>query len=355
MAKIVILGAGMMGTAFSWPLADRGHDVCLVGTHLDDEIVRSIESNGVHPKLLLALPTNVRVFPNERLAEAAEGASAFALGVSSVGVRWAAERLAPWLDRDVPVCMVSKGLEWDGSTLSVLPDVFARALPEPPRAQAAPVAIAGPCIAGELARRVPTSVVFTGRSLEACEYWAQLSRGPYYHVWCSSDVVGVEACAALKNAYAMGVALPSGIHAAAGGTPGSLALHNYEASVFAQSIWEMQQLIQLLGGNPSQASWLPGVGDLDVTCNGGRTGRFGHLLGLGLGPQQAIEQMQGATLECLEVLKTLREALAAFEARGSVPRGAFPLAQHLMARALDGAAPEMPFQRFFGAGGTAAF
>jgi glycerol-3-phosphate dehydrogenase (NAD(P)+) len=35
MANIVILGAGVMGTAFSFPLADAGQNVYLVGTHLD--------------------------------------------------------------------------------------------------------------------------------------------------------------------------------------------------------------------------------------------------------------------------------------------------------------------------------
>ena len=133
---------------------------------------------------------------------------------------------------------------------------------------------------------------------------------------------------------------------------GSIALHNYEAAVFAQSIWEMRQLITELGGDPEQASWLPGVGDLNVTCNGGRTGRFGHLLGSGLTPPEAIAQMQGATLECLEILNTLRLALGHPTALGGV-RDALPLAQHLAEVAVDGAPIAMPFERFFARRATA--
>jgi glycerol-3-phosphate dehydrogenase (NAD(P)+) len=347
MATIVILGAGMMGTALAWPFCDRGHAVRLVGTHLDGEQVGSMRATRVHPKLGLTIPEAVSAYPNEDLATALTGADAIALGVSSAGVRWAAERLGPLLQRPLPLALVSKGLDWNGAGLDVLPDVLARALPEALAESMQPVGVAGPCIAGELARRVPTSVVFTSRSLAAAEAFAQLARGPYYHVFCADDVIGVEVCAALKNAYAMGMALASGIHEASGGSAGSVALHNYEAAVFAQSVWEMRKLIALLGGDPEHASWLPGVGDLDVTCNGGRTGRFGHLLGLGIGREAAVARMQGATLECLEILGSLRSALGAFERQGRTAPGAFPLARHLAEVALDGAAVNMPFERFF--------
>lgn len=347
MARIVILGAGMMGTAFAWPLADAGHTVRLVGTPLDDDIISSLRATGEHPKLRLRVPEALSFYRESELADAMHGADAVALGVSSAGVRWAARALAPFLAPGLPLCMVSKGLSWNGQELRVLPDVFVDELPPEARAGTSPVGVAGPCIAGELARRVPTAVVFTGRSRASAERWATLARGSYYHVFCSADVVGVEVCAALKNAYAMGVGLASGIHAAAGGESGSIALHNYESAVFAQSIWEMRRLIRVLGAEPDQASWLPGVGDLDVTCNGGRTGRFGHLLGLGIGPDEAVRRMEGATLECLEILRTLRQALASYTARGRLEPGALPLAEHLAAVALDGARVDMPFSRFF--------
>ena len=80
----------------------------------------------------------------------------------------------------------------------------------------------------------------------------------------------------------MGLSIPAVQHQRKGGSAGSIGLHNTEAALFAQAVFEMQRLIRLLGGRAEIASWLPGVGDLDVTCNGGRTGRFGRLLGLGL-------------------------------------------------------------------------
>jgi glycerol-3-phosphate dehydrogenase (NAD(P)+) len=243
--------------------------------------------------------------------------------------------------------MISKGLEWSGTELQVLPDVLAGLLPPALRSRIAPVGVTGPCIAGELARRVATAVLFAGRDESMLTAARELCQGTYYHVRISTDVVGAEVCAALKNAFAMGIAFASGLHEAAGGAPGSIALHNYESAVLTQSILEMQRLVSAMGGDPMTAAGLSGVGDLDVTCNGGRTGRFGRLLGLGLGRDQAVEQMRGATLECLDILRTLRAALPELERRGVVRPGAFPLLEHLIAVALDGAAISMPFEAFF--------
>jgi glycerol-3-phosphate dehydrogenase (NAD(P)+) len=110
----------------------------------------------------------------------------------------------------------------------------------------------------------------------------------------------------------------------------------------------MQRVVALGGGDPRTAVGLPGTGDLTVTCNGGRTGRFGKWLGLGLSLAQAIEKMEGATLECLEVLRELERALTSFDAAGKTQADELPLLRHLIDVALRGAPVAMPFSRFGG-------
>ncbi len=346
MACITILGAGMMGTAFAWPLVDRGHEIRLVGTHLDNDIIHELKAGHAHPKLRLEVPAGVRPFAIEELADAMKGAEAVVLGVSSAGVRWAAKQLAPHLAPNLPVAMISKGLEWDGASLRVLPDVFANALPEEISERVFPVGVAGPCIAGELARRSDTCVVFTGRGRWELDRMTELARGPYYRVFPSDDVVGVETSAALKNAFAMGVGFAAGMHEKRGGQPGSIAMHNYESAVFAEAVVELQRVTVLLGGNPASAAGLAGAGDLDVTCNGGRTGRFGRWLGLGLSLQDAVGRMEGATLECLDILDVMRRALDSFDTRGITEKRELPLLRHLCDVA-QGKPLEMPFENFF--------
>lgn len=347
MATITVLGAGMMGSALCVPLVDRGHDVRLVGTHLDREIVDSLRQSGVHPKLRLELPRNIRPYQDHELAEAIAGAELIGVGVSSPGVRWAGEKLAPFVTPEVPIAMITKGLEWDGRELAVLPDVLESCFSDKVRGRIAPAAIAGPCIAGELARRVETCVVVTGRDADKLERIAEIVRAPYYHPFTSTDVAGVEACAALKNAYAMGIAFALGLHEKRGGEPGSVAMHNYESAVFAQAVREMLRVVTVMGGKPESVAGLAGVGDLDVTTNGGRTGRFGRWLGLGLSVEQAVERMEGATLECLDILRVLREALPELERQGDLKKDSLPLLRHLADVALDGAPVDVPFARFF--------
>ena len=347
MAVVTVLGAGMMGSALCLPLCDRGHEVRLCGTHLDRTIIASLQATRRHPRLDLELPAAIEPLFVEQLAQAMDRTELIALGVSSAGARWAAEHIAPFCRPDLPVVMITKGLSWDGARLSVLPDFVRDLLPEPLRAVVQPAAVAGPCIAGELARRVETCVTLAGRDAAVLGRIAAELRTSYYHVWPSTDVVGVEACAALKNAYAMAVAFGTGQHLARGGKPGSVAMHNVEAAVFAQSIREMRRIVRLLGGDPDSAIGLPGVGDLDVTTNGGRTGRFGTLLGQGFGLREAIERMAGATLECIEVIEVMRQALQVLHARGELEPGALPLLEHMAAVVLDGEPVSLPFARFF--------
>ena len=50
MAVVTIVGAGMMGSALAFPARENGHEVRLVGTHLDKEIIDGCKKNGRHPK-----------------------------------------------------------------------------------------------------------------------------------------------------------------------------------------------------------------------------------------------------------------------------------------------------------------
>lgn len=340
MAVIAILGAGMMGSALAFPLFDAGHQVRLVGSPLDGPVVTEHRTSGRHPRLDLRLPSGIRSYFADELGRALDGAEAIVLGVSSAGVGWACSVLREVLARR-PLLMITKGLEWDGQRLRTLPEVVDAQVPG-----ARSVAVAGPCIAGELARRVETTVVITGHDAAALQPWAARLTTPYYHVRTSTDVTGVEICAALKNAYAMGIAFPTGAHEASGGAAGSIARHNAESFVFAQAIVELSKIVRALGGDADSAAGLAGAGDLTVTCNGGRTGRFGRHLGRGLSLADAIAAMDGATLECLEILRVMRSAHAQLQAAGLGP-GSLPLLGHLAEVGLDGAAVALPVGEFF--------
>jgi glycerol-3-phosphate dehydrogenase (NAD(P)+) len=349
LADVVILGAGVMGSAMAVPLADNGHRVRLVGTHLDREIIDAIRSTGVHPGLGRELPSAVRPYQLEDAEAAFAEAEIVVSGVNSVGVEWAGERLAELLRPGQLVIAVSKGVRVEeNGDLRILPDVLAEPVPTDVREQVGWAAIIGPAIAGEVAARRETCVVFCGRDEAVVDRLAETFRTGWYHVWTSTDFVGGEICAATKNCYALGIGLAEGEIERRGEAESPDRAHNYEAALFAQSATEIRRWAALFGGDPETALWLPGVGDLYVTSTGGRNVRVGRLLGSGLGFADAAARLGNPTLEGAEAIEVFGDALGRLTERGVVGQEDFPLMRHLYEVIALERAVDIPWSRFFG-------
>jgi glycerol-3-phosphate dehydrogenase (NAD(P)+) len=347
MANVAIVGAGMMGTATAYPLADNGHAVRLVGTHLDTDIIESCRERRFHPRLKRELPPGVQPYFVEEIALALDGVDVIVSGVISLGVHWIGRTIGPHLRPGQLIIAVTKGLEAaeNGDPL-ILPDVLGGELPEDVRPQLRLAAIGGPCIAGELRR--PSCVVFGSRERDAGERLAALFRTPYYHVWTTTDLVGLEVCAALKNAYTLGAGLAAGLLEKAGGVDAAGAhMHNLTAAVFAQGCTEIDRMLQLTGRTRAFAYGLPGAGDLFVTVQGGRSMRLGRLLGLGHTYAEAREVIAEETLEAAEIVLVLGEALPKLTERGVVDPADFPLLRALADVVARGRPDHLPLGAFF--------
>ncbi len=170
----------------------------------------------------------------------------------------------------------------------------------------------------------------------------------YYHIWTSTDIVGVEACAALKNAYTVAVGMAAGLLDLAGGPDAAgAAMHNPAAALFGASAREMTRIVALMGGGAENVAWLPGVGDQYVTCAGGRTIRLGRLLGAGLTYTEAVREMAGETLEGAYVIRQLAQALPVWEGRGLIGSQELPLLRMLCRVITQDAPAEIPFGKLF--------
>lgn len=348
MAKVVILGAGLMGTAISVPLADNGHRVHLVGTHLDGDIIEEIHETRLHPRLRTRVADSVTPYTCDRLGEALQDADLVVLGVNSRGIRWAAEKLGPLLPPEVPVLAVTKGLDGDGERLRILPDVFRAGLPAEYRERVPLAAIGGPSIAGELAARRHTCVVFTGRDQSLLDQLAALLRTPYYHIWTSTDVIGVEVAVALKNVYALAVGLVGGFLEKEGQADNGAVMHNLAAAIFAQGLAEIAYMVKYMGGQPRSVYTLPGAGDQYVTSMGGRNGRMGRLLGLGLPYSQAkARYMPEDTIEGAELAMAIGPTVEALIERGELDGAALPLLRTMIRIVCRDAPAEIPWDEFF--------
>jgi len=348
MARIVILGAGVMGTAFSVPLTDNGHTVHLVGTHLDNDIIEEIHDARTHPRLRVRVPDRVQPFTYDRLGEAMVGADLVVMGVNSLGIDWAAERLGPLLPAGLPILFLTKGLAADQQQLQILPHVLRAGLPDHLRDSVQLAAVGGPSIAGELAARRHTCVVVSGADRALLDKLANLLRTDYYHVWTHTDLIGVETCVALKNIYALAVGLVSGLLEKEGTAASTAAMHNTAAAIFAQALSETAYLVEQMGGRTQSVFTLPGAGDLYVTCQGGRNSRMGRWLGLGLAYSAAKAQhMPDDTIEGAELALAIGATVQTMVAAGRLDGARLPLLRAMIEIVCHDAPVAIPWDAFF--------
>jgi len=342
MASIVILGAGVMGSAIAVPAASNGHHVRLVGTPIDVDAITALKRpGGMHPKLDSRLPPNVEplLFEELRPAHFAQ-ADAVIVGVSSRGLEWATGVLSDYLARPCPVAFVTKGLDVGGGGVKTYADTVPARIPK----LSAFVGIGGPCIARELANGWPTASVYASADRSASQGLIALMQTDAYRLSSSNDAVGVEACAALKNFYAIGVSAMQ-TRWPDPARPGGHA-KNPLAATFNQAARELAVLCEALGGRRETAFDLAGMGDLHVTVGGGRNSRLGH----GLGEGRRVSEVLGGALagETVEGADTARALGPWLRVRDGMDAGQLPLAHAIMDAVLD----DKPFEFDFRAIGN---
>lgn len=170
-------------------------------------------------------------------------------GVNSFGVDWFMQEVLPHIPDTTPVLSVTKGLvAYDDGTLISYPEYWERSIA--PRKMNLN-AVGGPCTSYELVAHDQTIVTFCGRDMQTLETLRGLMRTDYYHIHLSTEVMGVESAVALKNAYALGVALAVGLNEKVNGV-GCTPHYNSQAAMFYQSVKEIRKLLTYLTGNDRQ-------------------------------------------------------------------------------------------------------
>jgi len=326
MAIVTIVGAGMMGSALAFPAKENGNEVRLVGTYLDREIIDSCIKTNRHPKFTKNFPPGVKFYQIEELCDALDGADAVIGGVSSFGVEWFGEKVLPVVPENVPVITVTKGLmDTPDGKLLTYPDLWKQKL-DAIGNKLSLNASGGPCTSYELVAHDQTEVSFCGDDIKTLEFLKSLMQTDYYHISITTDVTGIETAVALKNGYALGIALTIGLNQKYFGND---ELHfNSQAALFGQSTKEMYRLLGFQNAlTPNNLC--VGAGDLYVTVYGGRTRLVGILLGRGMNIDEAKAELNGVTLESLVVAERVARAVKVNIAKGILKAEDFPLLLHI--------------------------
>lgn len=344
MAIVTIIGSGMMGSALAFPARENGHEVRLVGTHLDHEIIETCKATNRHPKFTKDFPAGLKYFQIEDIQDAIDGTDLIIGGVSSFGVEWFAEKILPILPDGSTVITVTKGLiDTPQGKLIPYPYYWQEKLNALGK-NLSLNAIGGPCTSYELVAHDQTEVAFCGKDIATLEWIRSIMQTDYYHISLSTDVVGIESAVALKNGYALGIALTIGLSQKAFGLDSELHF-NSQAAVFGQSIKEMSKLLAFQGAGTLE-NLVVGAGDLYVTVYGGRTRLVGILLGRGLTIEEAKAELNGITLESLVVAERVARAVRRSAAAGILKLEDFPLLMHIDEILTQGKPVDLPWEAF---------
>jgi glycerol-3-phosphate dehydrogenase (NAD(P)+) len=233
------------------------------------------------------LPSNV--VPLASIARAVEGAELLISAVPSHGVRdvWRAAR--PFVPPNTTIVSATKGLETE--TLLRMTEVISQEMGD-----RRPIAVlSGPSFAAEVARQLPTAVSVACVDASVAAMVQADLRAPYFRLYASSDVVGVEIGGALKNIIAI----------AAGVVEGMGLGHNALAGLVTRGLAEITRLACAAGARRETLSGLTGLGDLVLTCTGNLS-RNRHV---------GVELAKGRPLaEILAGMKTVPEGVRTTEA-----------------------------------------
>ena len=311
MGKIIIIGAGAMGSAFALPCLDNNHDTNIVGTHLENEFIENLKkNNNLHPSLGIKIPNKIKIFKFDEFEELFKSkVELIVLGISSKGIEWVSEQLVKIAkDKKLPdILLLTKGLSIHENKYELLVDKLKRLLKIKGLTNVNISAVGGPCLAAGLANRIHSSVVIANEEVKIATKIANMLNTNYYHTSSSDDLKGVEVSAAIKNIFSMAVGAAKGL--CSKNISIEVREKNYlntASALIKQSIYEMEIFVEHLKGKKETVKGLAGLGDLYVSSGGGRNAKMGAYIGEGLKFSEAKKtKMENITVEGADLAKEI--------------------------------------------------
>jgi glycerol-3-phosphate dehydrogenase (NAD(P)+) len=262
MNRILVIGGGAMGSAFTVPCLENKNSVIITEPY-SKRFIRNLSSkNKFHSALKINLPKKLKFqkFSRDLLKEKFD---LIVIALSLSGIDFIGKELKD-LKVKTPILVLTKGLKYEKRNKKILTisEQFKK------NYNVSNISILkGPCLAKELARKKQTSVIVANKNINIAKKIGKMISTKYYLTEFSRDIVGVEVCSAIKNIYAMIIGAGQSLNAS--------------SNLFQKSVLEMNYLTRYFKGKEETTLGLAGVGDLYVSAAGGRNSKMGSYLGMG--------------------------------------------------------------------------
>jgi len=286
--KVTILGTGALGIALAKVISEKDEIDLAMWTKFEEE-KELVEKTRVNEKLLPGVKINDNIEITSNLKEAIDGSTIIINCLPFVAVSSVAEELKEVYNNQY-ICSTTKGIDME--TFETTTEIFAKSLNTKKVA-----ALSGPSFAIEIANGFPISFVLASFDNETIDNIYSLLSSNNIAIDRSNDEIGVQLCGAVKNAIAIGSGMLNGMNAA----------DSTKAAYLARGMKDMSKIIQSLGGDNKTLSTYAGIGDLILTCTSETSRNFscGKLLGQGYTLEQAVEKLNGKTVEGIKIIESL--------------------------------------------------
>lgn len=274
--NIAVIGSGGWGTALALLLHNNGNAVTLWSYAKEEsDNLREALENPFLPGI--SLPADITYTSDPACVR---GKALVVMATPSFAVRSTARAISAYLEDDVILVSVTKGIEENtGKRMSqIVEDETGKTV----------AVLSGPSHAEEVGRGIPTGVVAACRDAKISHLVQDVFMTDWFRVYTSPDVVGVELSAALKNVIALCAGICDGMQFG----------DNTKALMMTRGLTEVARLGMALGSRQETFAGLAGVGDLIVTCTSmhSRNRRAGILIGQGNTAEEAMKEV-GAVVE----------------------------------------------------------
>ena len=262
MKKILIIGGGAMGSAFTFPCIDNKNEVTITEPYNKTFIKNLSSKNKYHSSLKINLPKKIKYkkYSTDLLKNKYD---LVVVALSLSGINFISEEFKKSNIKS-PILILTKGLKYEKKKQKIF--TISEDIKKTNKNINVSV-LKGPCLAKELSNKKQTSVIVANKNIKTAKKICNMITTKYYLTETSKDVVGVEICSSIKNIYSMII-----------GAGDSL---NMSSSLFKKSINEMIYITKYFKGKIETALGLAGVGDLYVSAAGGRNSKMGSYLGQG--------------------------------------------------------------------------
>jgi glycerol-3-phosphate dehydrogenase (NAD(P)+) len=291
--RLAIIGGGGWGTALAIILSPRFQSIRL--WVYEPELAARIAATRENDVYLAGLRVPDNVCTGAAIPWALEDAD-IVLGVMpSHHARRLYSEMRPHLNPSAILVSATKGLE--RTSLLRMSEVVREAI----SAQARLAVLSGPTFAREVARGEPAAVVIAAEDQAVAQRIQQAFSGPTFRLYTSSDPVGVELGAALKNVVAI----------AAGVCKGLGLGNNTLAALITRGLAEITRLAVAMGAQPKTLAGLAGLGDLVLTCSGDLSRN--RMVGFELAKGRKLDDIVSSMKMVAEGVETCDAAMAVGE------------------------------------------